>query len=83
MRIKLTERNMLIWLLVVLSGLLFLRAVSTVFVYPLLLVSLAVFAIAPFKICLPTLCYPMWYLIIADLERKTKGAKKKETVKLP
>ncbi len=57
MRIKLTERNMLIWLLVVLSGLLFLRAVSTVFVYPLLLVSLAVFAIAPFKICLPTLCF--------------------------
>lgn len=68
MRIKLTEKNMLIWLLIILGGLLFLRAVSTVFIYPLLLISLAIFTFAPFKVCLPTLCFLLPFANIIKLQ---------------
>ncbi len=68
MGINLTKRNMLIGLLAVLSGLILLRAVRTVFVYPLLLVLLAVFVFAPLKVCLPTLCFLMPFANIIKLQ---------------
>ncbi len=59
---------MLIWLLVILSGLICLRAISTVFLYPLLLVSLAVFSFAPFKVCLPVLCFLLPFANIIKIQ---------------
>lgn len=59
MRNKITERNILIGLLAVFSGLLCLRSISAVFLYPLILFSMAVFVFAPFRVCLPALCFLM------------------------
>lgn len=68
MKNRKSERKMIVWLLVVLSGLLCLRAVSSVFLYPLLLVSVAVFVFAPFNICLPALCFLMPFAYIIKLQ---------------
>lgn len=54
---KSAERRILISLIVVSGVLLFLRATNTVFLYPMILISMAALAICPFKVCLPYLFF--------------------------
>lgn len=57
MRYKSTKKNMLIWLIVISTPLLFLRGYSTLFVYPLVLIELAAVALCPLSVCMPLLCF--------------------------
>lgn len=57
MKTRISERHMLMGLVIVFSILLVLRSVSNVFVYPLILVGAAVVALLPLGTCLPMLCF--------------------------
>jgi len=57
MKTRISERHMLMGLVIVFSVLLVLRSVSNVFVYPLILVGAAVSALLPLSTCLPMLCF--------------------------
>lgn len=57
MKTRISERHMLMGLVIVFSVLLTLRSVINVFVYPLILVGAAVVALLPLGTCLPVLCF--------------------------
>lgn len=57
MRIALTERNSLRIIMPIMGILLCLRAIHNVFLYPLIALSLAIFAFCPRTICLPILFF--------------------------
>lgn len=51
------NRKILVWLVVLAGGLICLRSISSAFLYPLVLVLIAIFAFVPLKSCLPLLCF--------------------------
>lgn len=57
MKTRISERHMLMGLVIVFSILLVLRSVSNAFLYPLILVGAAVVALIPLNTCLPFLCF--------------------------
>ncbi|MBR3803063.1 MAG: hypothetical protein IKK37_06415 [Clostridia bacterium] len=57
MKTRISERHMLMGLVIVFSVLLVLRSVSNIFVYPLILVGAAAVALLPLSTCLPVLCF--------------------------
>ncbi len=57
MKTRVSERHMLMGLVIVFSILLVLRSVINVFVYPLILVGAATVALLPLGTCLPVLCF--------------------------
>lgn len=71
MKTRISERHMLLGLVIVFSVLLVLRSVSNVFLYPLILVGAAVVALLPLGTCLPVLCFllPFGNIIKTDPEQ--------------
>lgn len=57
MKTRISERHMLMGLVIVFSILLVLRSVSNAFLYPLILVGAVVVALLPLGTCLPMLCF--------------------------
>lgn len=57
MKTRISERHMLIGLVIVFSILLVLRSVSNAFLYPLIAVGAVVTALVPLNTCLPLLCF--------------------------
>ena len=57
MKTRISERHMLIGLVIVFSILLVLRSVSNAFLYPLIAVGAVVTALIPLNTCLPMLCF--------------------------
>ena len=71
MKTRISERHMLMGLVIVFSVLLVLRSVSNVFLYPLILVGAATTALIPLNTCLPFLCFllPFGNIIKTDPEQ--------------
>ncbi len=57
MKTRISERHMLMGLVIVFSILLVLRSVSNAFLYPLIAVGAVVTALVPLNTCLPLLCF--------------------------
>lgn len=57
MTTKLAERKILISLIVISGVLLFLRAANTVFIYPMIFISMIALVLCPFNVCLPYLFF--------------------------
>lgn len=67
MKTKISERHMLMGLVIVFSVLLVLRSVSNIFVYPLILVGALASVFVPLSACLPMLCFLLPFANIIKL----------------
>lgn len=67
MKTKISERHMLMGLVIAFSVLLVLRSVSNIFVYPLILVGALASVFVPLSACLPMLCFLLPFANIIKL----------------